>query len=438
MAIMHRDSALSRAMSRFFGATQSNVPARSANSPHDIVEMLRAEGDEYGANVSPDAAMRVAAVYACVRLLSTSQAMLPLQLVRSDGERNTVDTMHPVHKVLRRPNRWQTAFEFESMMSAHKHLRGNAYAYMSRMGGKVIELIPLRPDYVQVEQTASLELRYVYAVPGKPKRVYAQSEIHHRRGLTTDGIIGLSPLSAARKAIDLAIQTERHGRVMFANAAKPSGVLKSPKPLTNEAAARLRESFDSVYAGEENAHRTIVLEDGLDWSQVSMTAEDSQFIESRKFQRNEIAMFYGVPPHMIGDIDRGTSWGSGIEQQGLGFLIHTLNPHLVNDQQALARDLLREADQASYSVNHDTSILTRAQFMTRQQGLEIQLRNGVINPNEWRKIEGLNPRQDSEGDDYVKPSAGGSLGGGSASGGADPSEDPDAASEDTEDNAPAN
>lgn len=434
MATMHRDNVLSRAMSRFFGATQSDAPTRSANSPYDIVEMLRSEGGEYGGNPSPDAAMRVAAVYACVRLLSTSQAMLPLQLVRSDGDRNTIDTGHAVHKVLRRPNRWQTAFEFESMMAAHKHLRGNAYALMSRRGKDVVELIPLHPEYVRVIQDSNLGMQYEYTLPGKGKRVFRQEDIHHRRGLTTDGLTGMSPLSAARKAIDLAIQTESHGRKMFANAAKPSGVLKSPKPLTLEAAARLRESFDSVYAGEENAHRTIVLEDGLDWSQVSMTAEDSQFIESRKFQRNEIAMFYGVPPHMIGDIDRGTSWGSGIEQQGLGFLIHTLNPHLVNDQQALARDLLREADQANYSVNHDTSILTRAQFMTRQQGLEIQLRNGVINPNEWRKIEGLNPRQDSEGDDYVTAATGGGAGSGSQGSGADP----DATSEDTEDSTPAN
>ena len=434
MVAMFRDSRLSRAMSRIFGATQAAGPTRSATSPHDIELMLRGDG---GIHVTADTAMRVAAVYACVRLLSTSQAMLPLQLMRKDGDTHTVATDHPAADVLRRPNRWQTAFEFEAMLSAHKHLKGNAYALISRSGRDVREIIPLHPDYMTIEQSpASLDITYVYKVPGKAERRFAQREIHHRRGLTTDGLHGMSPMSAARKAIGLALQTENHGSRLFSNAAKPAGVLKSPKPLSNEAAARLRESFDNVYAGEENSHRTMVLEDGLEWSQVSMTAEDSQFIESRKFQRNEIAMFYGVPPHMIGDIDRGTSWGSGIEQQSLGFLVHTLYPHLVNDEQALARDLLEPKDQSLYCVTHDTSILTRAQFQTRQQGLEIQLRNGVISPNEWRKIEGLNPRTDGEGDDYVTPGVGTS--GGSASGGADPSEDPDASSEDTEDNAPAN
>ena len=410
MATRFFDNRLSRALSRMFAATQEISPQRSATNSYELDEMLR-HGDD---GVTVGTAMQVAAVFACVRVLSTSQAMLPLALYKREGTRRNLVDDHAVARVLRRPNRWQTPLEFETMMAAHKHLRGNAYAYVSRLGLEVRELIPLNPDSITVEQTSNLDVIYRQRLRNGSERVYSRTDIHHRRGLTMDGLTGLSPIAAAKQAIGLAIQTEKHGGKLFTNAAKPSGVLKSPKPLSVEAAQRLKDSFQDTYGGNDNAYRTIVLEDGLEWQQVGMNATDSQFLESRKFQRNEIAMFYGVPPHMIGDIDRGTSWGSGIEQQGLGFLVHTLQPHLVNDQQALARDLLSEKDSRSHSIVHDPSILTRAQFLTRQQGLEIQLRNGVINPNEWRQIEGLNPRDDEAGDDYAKAQAGGGFGGGYA------------------------
>lgn len=399
MAFGFRDNALSRGLTRIFGAT-TPATTRTARTPQEIEEFFRSGSDDA---VTTESALRVASVYACVRLLSASQAMLPLQLFARDGARRTLAEDHPVSRVLAAPNRWQTPFDFEVMMSAHKHLRGNAFAYVSRIGNRVVELLPLNPEYVTVEQTSELDVIYRYRKPGRSEIVYSQAEIHHRRGLTTDGLLGLSPISAARKAIRLAMQTEKHGSALFKNSARPSGVLKSPNTLTPDAAARLKESFASAYEGEDNAHKTLVLEEGLEWQQISMSAEDSQFIESRKFQRNEIAMFYGVPPHMIGDVERGTSWGSGIEQQSLGFLVHTLNPHLVTDQQSLARDLLSPDDRRRHVIAHDTSILTRAEFATRQNGLEIQLRNGVINPNEWRQIEGLNPRADPQGDDYARP-----------------------------------
>lgn len=388
------DGTLTRALSRVFAATNSE---RSAHSAVELEALLRGEGS----GVTEGSALRVAAVYACVSLLSRSQAMLPLQLFVRDGARRKLALEHPAAALLMgAPNRWQTPFDFEAMMVAHKHLRGNAYAFISELNGKVQELIPLNPARMRVVQRDDLTLDYVYKRRDGRERVYAQSEIHHRRGLCTDGVMGLSPLEAARRAIGLAIDMEAHGQKMFQNAAKPSGALKSPKPLTPEAAARLKSSFEAAHAGSENAYKTMVLEDGLEWVQIGMSSEDLQFIEGRKLQRSEIAMFFAVPPHMIGDIERGTSWGSGIEQQSLGFLVHTLNPHLVNDRQALMRDLIRGKDAAKYLISHDTSILTRAEFSTRQNGLEIQKRNGVINANEWREIEGLNPREDGKGDDY--------------------------------------
>lgn len=387
------DVSASRFLSRFFNSAGTQ---RTATNITQLEEMLRSED-----GVNESNALRVAAVYACISLLSRSQAMLPLQVYRRKGDIETADDAHAVSGILAgKPNRWQTPFEFEAMMVAHKLIRGNAYAYISRLAGEVKELIPLNPARMKVEQDSNLGLRYIYRLPNGRERTYAQEDIHHRRAMSTDGIMGLSPIGVARRAIGLAMKMEAHGDKTFDNAAKPSGALKSPKPLSSEAADRLKTSFDSVYAGAENAGRTMVLEDGLEWVQIGMSAEDLQFIEGRKLQRNEIAMFFGVPPHMIGDIDRGTSWGSGIEQQSLGFLVHTLNPHLVADRQALARDLLTDAERKRYTIKHDTAILTRAEFLTRQNGLQIQYNNGVINADEWRRIEGLNPRADGRGGEY--------------------------------------
>lgn len=399
------DTRLSR-MLTVANSVQSDSVRRYGTTPEEIADILRGENndDASGAHVTPDSSLRVAAVYACVALLSRSQAMLPLQLYKRDGKRHTLEMDHPVADLLSfAPNRWQSPYEFESMLTAHKALTGNAYALISRLGRRVQELIPLNPLNVKPVLRADMSLEYEYYRPDGRKVTYKQSDIHHRRGLSVDGVLGLSPVAAARRAIGLAMQTEKHGAIMFRNGAKPGGALKTDNQLTDDAYRRLQESFADDYGGVENAHKTLILEQGLAWEQISMTAEDSQFIESRKFQRSEIAMFYGVPPHMIGDVERGTSWGSGIEQQSLGFLTHTLQPYLVSDQQALVRDLLTPEERRQYVIKHDVSALTQVAFLPRQQGFEIQLRNGVISPNEWRIKEGENPREDEDGDAYQAP-----------------------------------
>lgn len=403
------DFGLSRLLTRLQvrNAVQSDGPGKLIRTPQELQDyLLHGSDGDIDRQVAPGAAMRVAAVFACVRLLSNSQAMLDKWLYRRDGGGWIVAEDHPVNVLLAaRPNRWQTPFEFEAMLTAHRLLSGNAYAYVARLGKEITDIVPLNPQRMTVEQTDALELVYKYRLDNGRERTFKQSEIHHRRGLSVDGLIGLSPIAAARRAINLALRTEEHGARVFTNAARPAGVLQTDKELSAEAQERLRESFENTYAGVQNAHKTMVLEEGLKWAQISLNNDDAQFIESRKFQRSEIAMFYGVPPHMIGDVERGTSWGSGIEQQGIGFLVHTLMPYLRNDQQALRRDLLSPAEQGKFVVRHDTDLLTQGEFYTRQQGLEIQKRNGVINADEWREREGYNPIQDGSGQAYSSQSA---------------------------------
>lgn len=360
-----------------------------------------------GAPVNADTAMRVGAVYACVRVLTDSVAMLPLRLYReaADGTA-TLENTHPLDKLMRRrPHPAYTAFEFKRLLVGCILLRGNFYAIKSfGVANTITALTPLHPDRIEPQwNKAGTAIEYVVRMQGKEPRTYPARDILHIRGFATDGLKGMSVIAAAAQAIGLSLTAEKHGAKMLSGGASPSGVLRHPAQLSPEAAGRLKDSFEAKYSGSENAGSTMLLEEGLTWEKVGMTSEESQFIDQRKFQRSEIAMFFGVPPHMIGDVERGTSWGSGIEHQGIGFVTYTLLPHLTNIVQACERDLIAESDQDSLEFQFQTDTLTRADFLTRQSGRKIQLDSGVINPNEWRRLEGMNPREG--GDEYKKVNA---------------------------------
>jgi HK97 family phage portal protein len=377
-----------------FGATQTAGPGRISSTPEEIQRALLQEmegGNSLFGPVSDSQAMRVAAVWACLRLLSTAVAMLPLSLYRKEGEKNVIDEANPVHQLLSaRPNHWQTPFEFKQMEVAHLLMKGNFYAQKVTLGGRVTDLLPLNPNRVEPEMDRGV-ITYKYSRDNEQPIYFKQSEIYHVRSLCLDGLKGMGVLEAARNAIAASVHMEQHGASMMRNSATPSGVLHTDLELSEDAFKRIRKDFEDNYMGSENSGRPLILEGGLKWQQLSMNAEDLAFIDQRKLTRSEIAMFFGVPPHMIGDIERGTSWGSGIEQQNLGFLVHTLMPYLINIQQACLRDLLPLSEQPKFVVKFDTSLLTRADFVARQNGLQIMARNGVLSANDWRKIEGFDP-----------------------------------------------
>ena len=369
---------------------------RKASTPEEIREMIAGGGgSEDFPHVTDGQALRVAAVYACVRLLSEAVGMLPVSLYRREGDKHVPAENHPLFDVLTAaPNGWQTPFEFFRGAMVHVLMRGNFYAQKVRVGNRIVALRPLNPAMTKPFVSDTGLITYKYNRGNGQIVQFSQEEILHYRGLSVDGVQGMAVLEAARNAIGLSVSTELHGAKLFKNGARPSGVLSHPSNLSKEAVERLKTDFDERYSGSSNAWRPMVLEEGMKWDQMQMTAEDSQFIDSRKFSRSEIAMFFGVPPHAIGDVERGTSWGSGIEQQNLGFLVHTLKPYLVNFAQATVRDLLPSGERGKYVVKFDTAELTRADFLARQNGLQIQRRNGVINVDEWRQVEGLNPIND--------------------------------------------
>ena len=322
---------------------------------------------------------------------------------RADGGRE-LEVDAPLWRVLsERPNIWQTPFEFFTLMQRNLLLRGNAYARIVRNGARVTDLVPLHPDDVEPEQLPDNSLRYIYTPARRAngaasarggKRVLAQRDVLHLRHRPRPGeILGVSVIEHARESLGMAIQTERHGASVFRNGARPSGVLQTDQILSKEAQQALREQIDA-HRGSDNANRTMVLEQGLKFEAVTMNQADAQFIETRQFTRAEIATFFGVPPHMIGDTERATSWGAGIEQQTIGFITYTLRPWLTLWEQSLGRALLE--DQAGLIARFDVGDLLRGDAKAEAEFFAKALQWGWMSPNEVRARQGLNPRDGGE------------------------------------------
>ena len=366
-----------------------------------LAEFMRGGETHSGAYVTPEIALGVAAVYGCVRIISGAVATMPLNLKKRIDAKTRVDAEdHSLWKVLRRkPNRWMTPSAFRRMMTTHVLLRGNAYAMIVRSRGNVQELLPLDPDRVKVEQLDDLSLVYTYTRKKGGTLVLPQSDVFHLIGMTFDGVTGVSVLNYARESVGLAIQTEKHGAKLFKNGTTLSSIIKHPGELSEEASQRLKASLEA-YRGAENAHKSLILEEGMDFTPLGMTQEDAQFIETRQFSRTEIAMFFGVPPHMIGDTEKSTSWGAGIEQQSLGFVAYTLQEWLTAWEETIARDLISD-DEPNIFARFNTAGLVRGDIKTRYEAYAIGRQWGWVSANDIRSLEDLNPIEN--GDVYLEP-----------------------------------
>ena len=340
-----------------------------------------------GIVVNPQSAMQSGAVYSCIQVLAQSIAMLPLNLDRKDkdGSRQVADD-HPLHGLPHdQPNDSQTSVEFFEMMVASLALRGNAYAYVNRgRSGRVVELLPLHPDVVRANMTSGFRLEYQVTLPDGTFKTLGPGELLHVRGLTLNGWIGISPIAYARESIGLALATEKFGGQLFRNGAKMGGVLEHPGKIGEDSYKRLKDTFDAAYSGE-NAHKTAILEEGMKFSKIGMTSEDSQFLETRKYQRSEIAAIFRVPPHMIGDLERATF--SNIAQQSLEFVTYSLMPWLTRIEKAIKRDLLTEKERQQYTVKFNVNNLLRGDASARSTYYHNGILDGWLTRNEARKAE---------------------------------------------------
>lgn len=391
-----------RSARRSRAATQRADGGVIINTPDDLARYLKSGSlTESGALVTPDTAMRNATAFACGRIISGAVANMPLQIKRRIDDRTREDaTDHPLWQLLtRKPNDWMTPSAFRRLMTMHVLFRGNAYALKARAAdGRVLSLTPMDPDRVRVEHGQDDTIDYVYQRRSGGEIRLAQRDVFHLVGLTLDGILGVSVISYARETIGMALTTERHGSTMFRNGTHLGGMLEHPGELSAEAYERLKTSLED-YRGAENAGKNLILEEGMKFSKLGMTSEDAQYIETRKFSRTDIAMFFGVPPHMIGDTEKSTSWGTGIEQQSLGFVAYTLEDWLTTWEQTIARDLI--GNDPTLYARFNRAALVRGDIKTRWEAHVKALQWGVASPNEVRATEDMNPREG--GDIYYPP-----------------------------------
>jgi HK97 family phage portal protein len=373
-------------------------------SEAQIREFLKGNSTASGIAITESSAMRVAAAWRCVNIIAGSIATLPLDLVkRVDEKRREPAVGHKLRRVLTvRPNPWQTPSEFRRMMQAHLLLRGNAYARKVTVGNEIVALLPLHPDRVEAEQVDTLAM--VYKVRGKNGAVAAtlgQKEILHLRGMSLDGVTGMSVLSNMRESLGLALQAEQAGGRLFKDGVLAGGFISHPKSLSAGAHDRLRDSLDNKYAGAENAAKWMILEEGMKPEPLAFSPEDAQWLGARDFQRYDIAMFFGVPPHMIGATEKTTSWGTGIEAQGIGFVTYTLTDWIKTWEESIKRDLLPEAEWEALDARFNVNGLLRGDWKGRWEGYVKALQWGVASPNEIRALEDWNPREG--GDVFYDP-----------------------------------
>jgi HK97 family phage portal protein len=344
-----------------------------------------------GLRVSPDAALRLSAVYACVRILAETMASLPLVVYRDrpDGGKDRV-TDHWLHHLLcRRPNRFQNPFEWREMLQGHLALRGNAYnQIITNPRGEIIELIPIHPDRVRIELLPSGEYRYRVTDRLGEETVLPRGKVWHLRGLSSDGLMGMSPIELARESLGMALAAQDYGARFFANDAKPTGGwIEFPGSFKDAEAKKVfRESYQAAQSGA-NRGKVLVLENGMKFHEVGVTNKDAQFLELRKFQITDIARLFRVPPHMIADLDRATF--SNIEQQSLEFVMHTMTPWAERWEASIESELLLEGD--ALEVEFDFANLMRGDAASRSAYYQSGIQNGWLTRNEARISENLNP-----------------------------------------------
>lgn len=362
-------------------------------------------GSTSGKTVTERSAMQMTAVYSCVRILAEAVAGLPLHLYKytdGGGKEKAID--HPLYQLLHdEPNPEMSSFVFRETLMTHLLLWGNAYAQIIRNGkNEVVALYPLMPNKMSVDRDENGRLYYTYyrgpdeAIKNKDFAVTLQpSDVLHIPGLGFDGLVGYSPIAMARNAIGMAIACEEYGAKFFANGATPGGVLEHPSTIKDP--QRVRDSWQAAFGGSSNSNKVAVLEEGMKYTPISISPEQAQFLETRKFQINEIARIFRVPPHMVGDLEKSSF--SNIEQQSLEFVKYTLDPWVIRWEQSLMRALLSLDEKHKYFVKFNLEGLLRGDYQSRMNGYAIGRQNGWMSANDIRELENLDRIPAEEGGD---------------------------------------
>ena len=362
-------------------------------------------GSTSGKPVNERSAMQMTAVYSCVRILAEAVAGLPLHLYKyteSGGKAKATD--HPLYLLLHdEPNPEMSSFVFRETLMTHLLLWGNAYAQIIRNGkGEVVALYPLMPNKMTVDRDSNGQLYYAYqrsneevhTMEGSSVKL-KPSDVLHIPGLGFDGLVGYSPIAMAKNAIGMAIACEEFGAKFFANGAAPSGVLEHPGTIKDP--SRVRDAWQSQFGGSSNSGKVAVLEEGMKYTPISISPEQAQFLETRKFQINEIARIFRVPPHMVGDLEKSSF--SNIEQQSLEFVKYTLDPWIIRWEQSMMRVLLSLDEKKEFFIKFNLEGLLRGDYQSRMNGYSIARQNGWMSANDIRELENLDRIPAEQGGD---------------------------------------
>ncbi|MDV5099592.1 phage portal protein [Pseudomonas sp. LSJ-87] len=376
-----------RMASFFVGGRLVSPDKGSQNGP------VSASGVVGDSVVSDERSLQISTVFACVRLISTVTAGLPLDVFETTGDdRRKVGIDNPLARLLRfSPNQFMTAVEFREAMTMQLCFYGNAYAFIDRNSvGDVISLMPL----LSVNMDVRLEnKRVVYRY--RRDNEYANfkaSEIFHLKGFGFNGLVGLSPIAFAAKTTGVAVAMEDQQRDFYANGAKSPQLLMTGegKVLNKEQRAQVEENFKEISGGPVKK-RLWILEGGFTTQPIGVSPQDAETMAARKFQVSELARFFGVPPHLVGDVEKSTSWGTGIEQQNLGFLQYTLSPYLNRWEHAIERWLLKPGDVGRYHAEHNIDGLLRGDSAARASFMGTLADKGLRTINELRRLDNMPP-----------------------------------------------
>lgn len=369
-----------------------------------FLEMIH--GGSYGniKTVSPESAMRCSAVFACVRLIAGAVASAPLVIYRKTAIGREA-AKHPMHRMLTlRPNEHMTASTFWKLMGAQKVLNGNAYAAILRAkSGRPLSLHPFRSTRVVPYQAYELHLdekfgvdphRLYYAVTwdNGMQSVFDRDDMLHIPNINFDGKKGMSTVAAGAQSMGLALSAEESAAKLFENGMVSQLSLTYPQKLSADAQERLKAHISNRYAGTGNHHTPLILTEGGKAEKLALNAEDAQLLETRQFGVIDIARFFGVPPVMIGETEKTSSWGSGVEQMARWFVMFTLNDHLTDFEQEIESKLFANSE---FTAEFDESELTRGDTKTRAEYFKAALGGtqapGWMTQNDVRQAEGLPP-----------------------------------------------
>ena len=383
---------------------RSLLGRKSASQAIETSEKLaQALGAGYESNsgqrVTTNSAMQQLVVFNCVRVLAESMGMLPCRLLKQTGRVRLPATTHRLYPLITMaPNSYMTAQEFWELLVACLCLRGNFYAYKVSALGNVGELLPLNPDIVTPKLKDDWTVEYTVNFKSGTK-VLTQDEIWHVRLFTLDGLNGLNPIAYARQALGLGQAMDAHAAKLFTNGAVTSGVLRTEQELSPEAFDRLKTEFQGEHMGVANAYKPMILEMGLDWKPISLNAQDTQFIESKKLTEAQICGLFRVPPHLVASMEKMTL--NNIEHMGMSFVNYSLVPIMTRIEHRIQVGLLNEKDRLTHYAKFNAGALMRGDLKGRYESYGKGIQWGILSPNDCRELEDENPREG--GDIYLTP-----------------------------------